>query len=100
MHFVLVSNNPIINDPLDLPDLSIVDNRWHNITVKADGTRFTLEFDGKASRSKDFGITFDFDSLDIQEIAISGDKTLLDNTVMPGKKPLLLFFLYAVCVLV
>ena len=76
-----------MNDPLSLPAPDINDGEWHNVTVRASLTSYLLDLDGKASITRDFGIAYDFDSLDVVEMAISGEASVPPNNQrVPGKR--------------
>ena len=85
VHFLLKTSDAV-NDPLSLSAPGISDGEWHNVTVRASLTSYVLDLDGKASSSRDFGTAYDFDSLDIVEMAISGAATVPpNNQEIPGE---------------
>ncbi|GFR97539.1 cadherin-related tumor suppressor-like [Elysia marginata] len=84
VHFLLKTSDAV-TDPLSLSAPGISDGEWHNVTVRASLTSYVLDLDGKASKRRDFGTAYDFDSLNIVEMAISGEATVPPNNErVPG----------------
>ncbi|GFN76594.1 cadherin-related tumor suppressor-like [Plakobranchus ocellatus] len=72
IHFLLKSSDAV-NDPLSVVAADVSDGEWHNVTVRASHSSYVLDWDGRSSASRDFGKPYDFDSLEVQEMAISGE---------------------------
>lgn len=84
VHFLLKSDDTVI-DPLSIEATEISDSNWHNVSVTASGTVYKLDLDGQNSGTRNFGVSFDFNSLDIVEMAVSGKASVPNSQEMNGK---------------
>ncbi|KAK6172202.1 hypothetical protein SNE40_015917 [Patella caerulea] len=74
LRFVLTPPKAV-NDPLDM-DAVLTDGKWHNITVTSIDNVFVLSVDEQRSEPKDFGAGFIFSSMDVKEMALSGERVV------------------------
>lgn len=81
----MLASDDAERDPLSVDAVGINDGSWRNVSVTVSGTVFKLDYDGQNSSSRNFAITFNFDSLDTVEMTVSGKASLPNDQIMEGK---------------
>lgn len=82
LKFVLMNGD--VNEPLSIEGASVTDGKWHNVTVTGLGNNFILKVDETTTDTKNFGSSFDFSSVDVTEMKLSGERTVPTGTNIPG----------------
>lgn len=80
----MVKDTYKVTDPLSVAATKISDGLWHNLTVTASDTGYSMLFDDSVSGLMPQSPTFKFDTLDLVEMSLGGQAVIKDNKQIKG----------------